>query len=44
MKALLKILAVFGLTIPLAVNVVACGDKSNSDTDEVTENTNVGNY
>ncbi|WP_425380962.1 hypothetical protein [Spiroplasma endosymbiont of Polydrusus pterygomalis] len=43
MKALLKILAVFGLTTPLAVNVVACDDdKSNSDTDEVTENTNVG--
>lgn len=41
MKALLKILVVFGLSTPLALNVVACGsDKSNSD-DEVTENTNV---
>lgn len=41
MKGLLKILAVFGLTTPLAVNIVACNSsKSNSD-DEVTENTNV---
>lgn len=42
MKGLLKILTVFGLTTPLAVNVVACGsDQTNSNGDEVTENTNV---
>lgn len=46
MKKLLKILAVIGLTTPLSVNVVACGNNSSADTDnnEVSENPNVQNY
>lgn len=39
MKGILKLLAIFGLTAPLAVNVVACGNGNSSDTDdEVSEN------
>ncbi|WP_338959290.1 hypothetical protein [Spiroplasma endosymbiont of Tiphia femorata] len=42
MKGILELLAIFGLTAPLAVNVVACGNGNSSDTDdEVSENADV---